>query len=606
MFGQQVFFVDVKDKMESWRISRRFNQFASLNEWLEQVEPVVASSLPSFPSRITLLQSDDKTVRERIKSLDGWLKAFVAMTPLLAKEEVKNWLGMVSKPYLMYRTRSLCGRCVLLERKPLDFIPADVYAHHHQVFLSLKCDHHGISKTLYCSDLFFFERMNSFTLSSNPWSVTKVPDMEDLAKRLSYKNQEATLPLVMELVVVQHDHKTLLGVDKLKGELDRLKSLHPKGRKFVLKVLPKACTDMENLNKTLLAVQQMAQNLPVLVESTLERLMMLCEFGDSVFLKGNVYPSVKYFIVRGEEQVCVKDMKRFFLHVAQFKGIQVVLNLVFDYPMPNVGLVLRSIVDVSLAGFLRVVLLSPERSPMRLLNMLKGGAEGEKKSEKKQKQKKPAEEEEDNPFLSVVRGSSSVKEEVKVVEEERPSTDPVKVIRNIEAEWNLLSEQDFFPASVLVLMEPILRLLGYGTYIVRPHSFCGFFSCLAVINGESVPLTRVLDFSRLFAGLVPLLPQLSLANEEAISWNVARKLRSLIQESFIKNADGSVPNAVSLLLEGQKTMDAQVFFDKLTFVIVHNNMDLAAVDLIRRCSCATVTSTPLTENKIAAQCTGCI
>lgn len=52
---------------------------------------------------------------------------------------------------------------------------------------------------------------------------------------------------------------------------------------------------------------------------------------------------------------------------------------------------------------------------------------------------------------------------------------------------------------------------------------------------------------------------------------------------------------------------AKEFIKNLQFIILHNTMDLGAVDMVRRCNCASLRVNP-TQNstRMAATCTGCI
>jgi hypothetical protein len=51
---------------------------------------------------------------------------------------------------------------------------------------------------------------------------------------------------------------------------------------------------------------------------------------------------------------------------------------------------------------------------------------------------------------------------------------------------------------------------------------------------------------------------------------------------------------------------AQTWLSSLQFVIVHNSMDVASMDLVRRCECAIVTTSSITKSGMAASCTGCV
>lgn len=67
-----------------------------------------------------------------------------------------------------------------------------------------------------------------------------------------------------------------------------------------------------------------------------------------------------------------------------------------------------------------------------------------------------------------------------------------------------------------------------------------------------------------------------------------------------------LPDLLSYLTDGGKAEARAAAVRALQFVVVHNNMDLAAVDMLRRCDCMNATSTVVTPSGLAASCTGCI
>ncbi len=149
--------------------------------------------------------------------------------------------------------------------------------------------------------------------------LTHTPSLA-VSQRLTYTDAQPSYPLIMDLAVVRDDHRTLQSDAHLASEVARLRSLHPRDCKFVLRMVPKSCTDLEALNATALAVQRLVTDLPLLLEATVERLLVLSSFADSVFLKGNVYPAVKYFLQAGQEEQCVAELRGLFVRLTQFKG----------------------------------------------------------------------------------------------------------------------------------------------------------------------------------------------------------------------------------------------------------------------------------------------
>lgn len=54
------------------------------------------------------------------------------------------------------------------------------------------------------------------------------------------------------------------------------------------------------------------------------------------------------------------------------------------------------------------------------------------------------------------------------------SLDPIELLRLIEKDTNReICAKDFYPASVGMILEPFINLLGLGNYNIRPSPFCG-------------------------------------------------------------------------------------------------------------------------------------
>lgn len=323
-----------------------------------------------------------------------------------------------------------------------------------------------------------------------------------------------------------------------------------------------------------------------------------------------MFPVVKYFLLVGKEESCLKEIQDLLFQLRQFKGIQIVVVIAFDVPLPRLSVVLNPLLDVSCSGFVRMVTLSPERSPSRILRNIQGVKKEEVKQPKNRKGKEK-QEEDDNPFLVAINKTKQKpkEEEKKQVEERLPvetemSVDPFRILENLERDKFMLQSNDFFPFSVLSVLEPFVRLLGYGNYSFKAHPFCGFIACLISVENKLVPLSRYLNLSRFYASVAPLLPQLNAPGAD-IGFLLARKLKSIFYDCMIKNNEENV-EILSFLTEEEKMKETETFIRKIVLLTIHNNMDLAAFDLMRRCQCASVTSTPLTENKLAASCTACV
>lgn len=58
---------------------------------------------------------------------------------------------------------------------------------------------------------------------------------------------------------------------------------------------------------------------------------------------------------------------------------------------------------------------------------------------------------------------------------------------------------------------------------------------------------------------------------------------------------GPLPDLYAYLTDSSKANDTKNFIQNLQFFVVHNNMDVAALDMVRRCNCAVGTPSVLGE-----------
>lgn len=72
--------------------------------------------------------------------------------------------------------------------------------------------------------------------------------------------------------------------------------------------------------------------------------------------------------------------------------------------------------------------------------------------------------------------------------------------------------------------------------------------------------------------------------------------------------DPKYKDAFGYLVDVNKAKATKEFIDNLQFIGIHNNMDIAALDRLRRCDCSSIsiTDSPLAFNQLAASCIGCL
>ena len=125
-----------------------------------------------------------------------------------------------------------------------------------------------------------------------------------------------------------------------------------------------------------------------------------------------------------------------------------------------------------------------------------------------------------------------------------------------------------------------------------------------LVNEEhhnSVPLNQLLDIPKLFTKLAPLLPRIR-ANKYEASLTLANSLRKIFKSCTrpgVKNFD-----VVGRIVGKNATQATLNLMKNMQFIMLHNNMDLGAVDILRRCGCAVLQ--PDSRDRVVSSCTGCI
>ena len=167
---------------------------------------------------------------------------------------------------------------------------------------------------------------------------------------------------------------------------------------------------------------------------------------------------------------------------------------------------------------------------------------------------------------------------------------------------------DFHPIRLAMILEPFLKLIGYGSYNVRPSALCGFVACL--VNSESVesiPVDNFFDVARFHRNMMPLLPKLT-AERSNVSWILAQRLKWIFSKcrASPKKSPVPVPDLFEYLTDPSKLLLTRNFVDHLQFIVIHNNMDSAVTDILRRCQCSSMSPSPQDPSSLVASCTGCI
>lgn len=490
-----------------------------------------------------------------------------------SKEEESNGekVSEDSTEQLIYSTASFCPRCVLLEQKGLDLLPSKVFEKEKKIWLQTDCTSHGIHRTLYCSNAEFFRKTLSynFNLDSPSSANSGLPDLEDLKKKAKFSPSNQNLPLVMELPLWENDG--FIENTELAKRVAHIKALFPPNRQFVLKVLGKLAADIHVLNEKVKYVESLIAGSTLILEASYERLCLLCELEDSVFLRPSVFPSLKYYLREGDEERCKNELLNLFQYLKSFSGIQLMVTFCVSKPFPNLQQILSFVRQE--IGFIRLIVISMERSPKTMIDSLK----------------------ERKPFVKESHYNYSSKEF-----EPLETIDIYELLEAIEAASGI-SPEDFFPLSMAAAMEPFLNIMGYGHYYIRPSPFCGYATCLVNTKKSfvSYPVTRLFDFYKLFSDLRPILPRLQ---DGKIGIYNANKLHKIFLACKQPNK-GPLPDLYTYFTDKSKAEKTRKFIQHTQFLVVHNNMDISAFDLMRRCNCVIGSAS---ASGLHSYCTGCI
>jgi uncharacterized radical SAM superfamily Fe-S cluster-containing enzyme len=232
---------------------------------------------------------------------------------------------------------------------------------------------------------------------------------------------------------------------------------------------------------------------------------------------------------------------------------------------------LRAILDFTLRNrqLIKLLVISPERSPRSLLSQ----------------------------FSSTSHSKSSLIA--------TQAIDPAEVITKLVNESSgRLEANDFVPMSIARVFEPLLASFSSGNaFRIRPSPFCAFGACLvntSTMNG--VPATRLIDLSKFYHAMKPLISDFAATGAFA-QLALLKRLKSVV-ESCKLNAQ--VPDLTTYMTDASKREDVNTFLAGLQFIIVHNTMDFASIDLTRRCQCPILASSSVASNGLVASCTGCI
>ena len=528
------------------------------------------------------------------------------------------------------------------------------------VYLGVCCPRHPSEPfVLLCSSLPFFIRTLTFdhpphssssSSSSSAFShrpptssqssalsalLSRSADIEDLRLPASHSSiahssslsTPSSLPLLVELSVWRDGAGGWMSDEELDGELFRFYSLFPPSHTFVIKVnggLLERKSDVLTLNRKMHHIltlpppptaaptgepaaarwKERVSACPLVVDLTFDRLIDLALLDDSVLLKANVLPCVRYFLSstadeddgqaeqlqatgqqRGVASVFISQMSGLLNALHTITDMSLLLLLTIDEPGPP-SADLQTILDFIQThhSIIRMLVITRERSPSVILKHLL------------------------SPPSPVVASASPTLSSPPL-----HSTDPYPLLQSIEAaSHGRIHPSDFIPLRVFTLLSPVLALFGFRQFGLTASPFC--LQATVLVNTptlRSIPLSHLVDLHRLYHSLLPLASSISAASSTSstrpsLSLSDLKRVQRALKECMTARLD--VPDLLSYVSGRQDETSARLraVLRSMQVVVLHNKMDVASVDMQRRCECVIVEPSPLQQGGYVAQCTGCI
>ncbi|KAK5578041.1 hypothetical protein RB653_002992 [Dictyostelium firmibasis] len=482
---------------------------------------------------------------------------------------------------ILYDTQTFCPICTIINRKGLLLKAAIVVSRDDdKVYLKCCCDqnHSKQFETLYCSSLKFFKRILSFDpIIGNRFGAVK--DIEGMSKYNDGNNQikvsknPTVSNFVLEFSIFQNS--MFLSDDEIKHNIQQFQTFYPKNRKFVLKVIARGSNNINGINDKVKYISSLLKGYPILLEVTLERLNEIGKLNNSCLLGTKVYPAVKYYLKQGDESTFIRDINQLLVVLREYSDMQCVVTIALERKFANLTDILRLLRKSN--DVIRFIILSLERPPKQLVETL------------------TIHNNNNNNDNNNNNNNNNNNDEILTCN----INDPYELIQEIErATEGSINGDDFYPLNVGQALEPMLNMMGYGLYSIKPSSYCSFATCLVNTSTiESRPINRILNIGKLYYDLLPLLPEL----EEKIGFFNGLKLKSILKSCNIPGVQ--LPNLFDYLTDRSKSEITRKVIDQTQILIIHNNMDLASLDLKRRCNCSVETKI---KDGFISSCTGCI
>eukprot|EP00461_Guttulinopsis_vulgaris_P001556 UN01556 len=108
----------------------------------------------------------------------------------------------------------------------------------------------------------------------------------------------------------------------------------------------------------------LTHKITILVDVSFDRLLLLCDVPQSVFLKSNVFPFLRYYLIPGEEETCIYELGESFNKLQNFSHMSICVMILFESEggllLPDLKLVMKLLLDRK--NLVRFILFNQQRN----------------------------------------------------------------------------------------------------------------------------------------------------------------------------------------------------------------------------------------------------
>nr|CAG4714554.1 unnamed protein product [Naegleria fowleri] len=570
--------------------------------------PTGSSSPPSTPSNnnnstTTTIITSGQTVpnlSQPILAVPNSPPSSLSSSPSSSAVSPQRYVSTSNDINILFLTHTICPICSFVEEgKGLEkehWKEGLIVKKGDDIWLVIKCLDHGDQEIKICSSFDFFMKTLDYAPDIMETKSNFNIEIEELEKQIQ---NDATIientPLMVDLDVFC-DEQFIPDDIIIKSIYDTM-NLIPKEKNVIIRVNGKLVEDIVTLNKKLnLVLEYIPDENAIVLELSVLRIVQLSQLNDTCLLNPRIHPSIQIFVQKGFEKETAVELNNTFNALKQITNLTIIVRIVVSRPFPRLDAILN-LLRFPMKGFCRFIIIETERTPSQIMKQFKSSTSHYNEND------------------------------------EAYNVDPLELLKLIEEDTKeQIRLEDFFPASVGVLLEPFLSMLGKGNFNIRPSPFCGFATCL--INSEnqqtypSVPVSRLIDVEKLFKEMVPIVKNMKTSmlssssgsssssssssgtssSSQDISFFQYRALKKALEKARKPQSDYPLPKDLfSYLISRDPTMTRKTrqIIEDLQFLIVHNVMDVGTLDLVRRTRCTLCKYQPGGKGFVSS-CTNCI